>query len=157
MCVDFAVKHNVEYVEFDAGWYGPEGSSESDARRVSVDPKRSKGPLDLHAVIQYARERGIGILVYVNRRAPEHQIDEILPLYEKWGIKGVKYGFVQFGSQRWTTWLHEAVRKATRYHLMVDVHDEYRPTGYSRTCSHACWPAPRTIRFAITTSASMKV
>jgi alpha-glucosidase len=25
------------------------------------------------------------------------------------------------------------VRKAARYHLMVDVHDEYRPTGFSRT------------------------
>jgi len=132
-CVDFAAAHNLQYVEFDAGWYGPEGSSESDARTISVDPKRSKGPLDLHAVIQYAKERGIGILVYVNRRALERQIDEILPLYEKWGINGVKYGFVQVGSQRWTTWLHEAVRKAARYHLMVDVHDEYRPTGYSRT------------------------
>jgi alpha-glucosidase len=29
--------------------------------------------------------------------------------------------------------LHEAVRKAAHYELMVDIHDEYRPTGYSRT------------------------
>jgi alpha-glucosidase len=40
---------------------------------------------------------------------------------------------VQVGSQQWTTWLHEAVRKAAKHHLMVDVHDEYRPTGYSLT------------------------
>jgi len=132
-CVDFAAAHNLQYVEFDAGWYGPEGSGESDARTVSVDPQRSKGPLDLHAVIEYANQRDIGILVYVNRRALERQLDEILPLYEKWGIKGVKYGFVQVGSQQWTDWLHEAVRKAAEHHLMVDVHDEYRPTGYSRT------------------------
>jgi alpha-glucosidase len=84
-------------------------------------------------VIEYARQRGIGILVYVNRRALERQLDDILPLYENWGIKGVKYGFVQVGSQQWTSWLHEAVRKAAKHHLMVDVHDEYRPTGYSRT------------------------
>ncbi len=132
-CVDFAVAHNLQYVEFDAGWYGPEGSNNSDARTVSVDPKRSKGPLDLHAVIEYAGKRDIGIILYVNRRALERQLDEILPLYESWGIKGVKYGFVQVGSQRWTSWLHEAVRKAAKYHLMVDIHDEYRPTGYSRT------------------------
>ena len=132
-CVDFAVEHNLQYVEFDAGWYGEENSDESDARTISVDPKRSKGPLDLHQVIDYAKQRGIGIILYVNRKALERQLDEILPLYEKWGIKGVKYGFVQVGSQRWTAWLHEAVRKAARHHLMVDIHDEYRPTGYSRT------------------------
>jgi alpha-glucosidase len=132
-CVDFAVAHNLQYVEYDAGWYGHEYSDGSDATTISVDPKRSPGPLDLHAVIDYAARRGIGIIVYVNRRALERQLDEILPLYESWGIKGVKYGFVQVGSQRWTRWLHEAVRKAARHHLMVDVHDEYRPTGYSRT------------------------
>ena len=132
-CVDFAVEHNLQYVEFDAGWYGHEYSDQSDATTISVDPKRSKGPLDLHAVIDYAKNRGIGILLYVNRRALERQLDEILPLYESWGVKGVKYGFVQVGSQQWTNWLHEAVRKAAKHHLMVDVHDEYRPTGYSRT------------------------
>ena len=132
-CVDFAVEHNLQYVEFDAGWYGHEYGDDSDARTISVDPKRSKGPLDLHYIIEYAKQRGIGIILYVNRKALERQLDEILPLYEKWGIKGVKYGFVQVGSQRWTAWLHEAVRKAARHHLMVDIHDEYRPTGYSRT------------------------
>jgi alpha-glucosidase len=132
-CVDFAVKHNLQYVEYDAGWYGHEYSDNSDAKTVSVDPKRSKGPLDLHHVIDYAKKRGIGIILYVNRRAIERQLDEILPLYEKWGVKGVKYGFVQVGSRKWTRWLHEAVRKAAKYHLMVDIHDEYRPTGYSRT------------------------
>ncbi len=132
-CVDFAVEHNLQYVEFDAGWYGNEYSDDSDATTISVDPKRSKGPLDLHHVIDYATKRGIGIILYVNRRALERQLDEILPLYEKWGIKGVKYGFVQVGSQQWTAWLHEAVRKAAQHHLMVDIHDEYRPTGYSRT------------------------
>jgi alpha-glucosidase len=132
-CVDFAVEHNLQYVEFDAGWYGPENSDESNATTVSVDPKRSKGPLDLHYVTEYAKQRGIGIILYVNHKALERQLDEILPLYEKWGIKGVKYGFVQVGSQRWTSWLHQAVQKAARHHLMVDIHDEYRPTGYSRT------------------------
>jgi len=132
-CVDFAAEHNLQYVEFDAGWYGHEYSEESDARTISVDPKRSKGPLDLHAVIEYARQRDIGIILYVNRRALERQLDEVLPLYEKWGIKGVKYGFVRVGPHQWTAWLHEAVRKAAEHHLMVDIHDEYRPTGYSRT------------------------
>ncbi len=40
---------------------------------------------------------------------------------------------MQVGSQHWTDWLHQAVRMAADNHLMVDIHDEYRPTGYSRT------------------------
>ena len=132
-CVDFAAKHNLQYVEFDAGWYGPENDVSSDASSITVDPKRSPGPLDLHGVIDYANEKGIGIILYVNRRALEKQLDEILPLYQSWGIKGLKYGFVNVGPQEWTAWLHDAVRKSADHQLMVDVHDEYRPTGYSRT------------------------
>jgi len=132
-CIDFAERHNLQYVEFDAGWYGPEHDLSSDASTVTVDPKRSKGPLDLPWVINYADKKNIGIILYVNHRAMEKQLDQILPLYQSWGIKGLKYGFVNVGSQYWTSWLHEAVRKAAKYELMVDVHDEYRPTGYSRT------------------------
>jgi alpha-glucosidase len=132
-CVDFAVRNNLQFVEFDAGWYGHEYSDDSDATTVTVDPKRSPGPLDLPEVIRYARERGIGVLLYVNRRALERQLDTILPLYREWGVAGVKYGFVRVGSQEVTTWLHMAVRKAAENRLMVDIHDEYRPTGYSRT------------------------
>jgi alpha-glucosidase len=132
-CVDFAAENGLQYVEFDAGWYGNEYDDTSDATTITVDPKRSPGPLDLHQVIEYAETKGIGIILYVNRRALEKQIDEILPLYKSWGIKGVKYGFVQVGSQEWTNWLHEAVKKAAENKLMVDIHDEYRPTGFSRT------------------------
>jgi len=133
-CIDFAAKMGLQYVEYDAGWYGPEGDAASDARTVRRDvTKAGKGDLDLQEVIRYGQQRGIGILLYVNRRHLETQLDEILPLYRQWGVKGVKYGFVQVGNQQWTTWLHEAVRKAAAHRLMVDIHDEYRPTGYSRT------------------------
>jgi alpha-glucosidase len=134
-CVDFAARMGIDYVEFDAGWYGHEYSDASDARAVNVDPKRSKGPLDLQEVIDYGKAKGVGVILYVNRRALERQLDEILPLYQKWGVKGVKYGFVNVGSQQWTSWLHAAVRKAAEHRLVVDIHDEYRPTGVSRT-----WP-----------------
>jgi len=132
-CVDFAVQRGLQYVEYDAGWYGHEYDPNSDATTVTLDPKRSKGPLDLHEVIRYADEHGIGIIVYVNHLALEKQLDELLPLYRKWGIKGIKFGFVNVGSQQWTRWLHEAIRRCAEYEFMVDVHDEYRMTGYSRT------------------------
>ncbi len=131
--IDFAAAHQIKYVSFDAGWYGKEDADTSDARRVMIDPARSKGPLDLQKVIDYAKQKDIGIILYVNRRALERQLDELLPLYKKWGIKGIKFGFVQVGSQQWTNWLHEAIRKCANYEMLVDVHDEYRPTGYART------------------------
>lgn len=143
--VDAAVAHNMQYIHFDAGWYGFENDISCDATTwVSpapgwspqpVPPEKLKGkdPFDLLEVIDYAQKRGIGVILYVNRRHLETQLDEILPVYRKWGIKGMKFGFVNVGSQHWTSWLHEAIRKCADHHILVNIHDEYRPTGYERT------------------------
>lgn len=132
-CIDFAAENGLQFVEFDAGWYGNQYDESSDATTVTPDPAGPFGPLDLPDVLRYANERGIGIILYVNRRALESQADEIFPLYREWGIAGVKFGFVNTGPQEWTSWLHDEIRNAADNQLMVDVHDEYRPTGYSRT------------------------
>jgi len=133
--VDFAVKRNLQYLHFDAGWYGPEASKESDATTVRLDPARNPNPnaLNLKEAIAYAKKNKLKVILYVNQRALAQQLDVILPLYKSWGVDGLKFGFVQVGSQYWTAWLHEAVRKCARYGLVVDIHDEYRPTGFSRT------------------------
>lgn len=132
-CVDFAVRHKLQYIEFDAGWYGPEDDFASDATQVSIDPRRYIGPLDLHRVIRYAKDNGIKVMLYINHRAMVNQLDELLPLYKMWGVEGIKFGFVEVGPQRWTSWLHECVRKAADYGFVLTIHDEYRPTGYQRT------------------------
>ncbi|MGJ7029677.1 glycoside hydrolase family 97 catalytic domain-containing protein [Niabella hirudinis] len=132
--VDFAVKRHLQYIHFDAGWYGHEYDAAADASRVSVDPKRNPvNDLDMQEVIRYARQRGIGVFLYVNQIALAKQLDILLPLYQQWGVAGIKFGFVNVGSFKWTQWLHDAVKKCAQYHLMVDIHDEYRPTGFSRT------------------------
>lgn len=132
--VDFAAKRGLNYIHFDSGWYGSEISKESDPRKSDVDPQRCPiNDLDMPEVTRYAKSKGIGVWVYVNQRALSAYLDEILPLYESWGIAGIKFGFVHVGSFRWTTWLHDAVKKCAKHHLMVDIHDEYRPTGFSRT------------------------
>jgi alpha-glucosidase len=130
--IDFTSSHNMQYVEFDAGWYGPENNDLSDASAVNLDPARSKGPLDMKEVINYGNSKNIRILLYVNRRALEKQLDTLLPIYKKWGIAGIKFGFVQVGTQDVTRWLHESVKKAAAFQMAADVHDEYRPTGFSR-------------------------
>ncbi|KAA9346638.1 glycoside hydrolase family 97 protein [Larkinella humicola] len=132
--VDFAVEQNIDYLHFDAGWYGHEYEIASDATRVSVDPRRNpKGDLDLPEAIRYAKSKGKKVILYVNHRALERQLDTLLPLYQRWGVAGIKYGFVHTGSHHWTVWLHDAIRKAAKHHLVLDIHDEYSPTGFSRT------------------------
>lgn len=133
--IDYAVKRKMQYIHIDAGWYGFEGGDNSDATKVAADSVgyATNGNLDIQEVVKYGKERGIGVWLYVNQKHLVRQLDDILPLYKKWGIKGIKFGFVQVGSQFWTTWLHEAIRKCAKYEMLVDVHDEYRPTGYSRT------------------------
>lgn len=129
-CIDFCVQRGISFILYDAGWYGPEGDPASDAS--AVDPKRAAN-LNIQDVVRYGREKGVGVILYVNRRALEKQMDQIFPLYEQWGVKGVKFGFVNVGSQKWTAWVHEGIRKAAAHHLMVDIHDEFRSTGYQRT------------------------
>ena len=126
--VDFCVDRGLQYIELDAGWYGPEMKMSSSALKVA-----DNRDFDMAELCAYAKSKGIGVWVYVNQRALYQELDRILPLYQKWGISGIKFGFVQIGSQEWTTWLHNAVKKCADYHLMVDIHDEYRPTGWSRT------------------------
>jgi alpha-glucosidase len=126
--VDFCVDRGLQYIELDAGWYGPEMKMSSSALKVL-----ETRDIDMPKLCEYAKSKGIGVWVYVNQRALYQQLDQLLPLYEKWGISGIKFGFVQIGSQEWTTWLHNAVKKCADHHILVDIHDEYRPTGWSRT------------------------
>jgi alpha-glucosidase len=126
--IDFAAAHNLQYILFDWKWYGPALTFHTDARKVVA-------PIDMPKVVEYGKQKGVGVWLYVNHQSLQLQDDEIFPLFKSWGIKGVKFGFVELGSHRWTVWLEELIKKAADNQLMVNIHDEYRPTGTSRT-----WP-----------------
>lgn len=135
-CIDFATEQNLGYVLLDAGWYGPEGKDSSVATGVNIDPARYTGPLDLPEVMAYARQKGVGVILYVNYRALRNgRIDTILPLFKSWGVAGIKFGFVPVGDREVTKRLHEWIEKAAAQGMVLDIHDEYRPTGITRT-----WP-----------------
>ena len=125
-CIDFCAAHNMDYILYDWKWYGPSFAFNSDAREVVA-------PIDMKKVVEYGKSKGIGVWVYVNQHALQKQAEQIFPLYKEWGLAGVKFGFVQFTSQHWADWVHRTVRLAAQNDLMVNIHDEYRPTGYSRT------------------------
>jgi alpha-glucosidase len=125
--IDYCLVHGIEYLHLDAGWYGKETSSGSDASTVSVKD------LNLTDVISYGNKNGIGVILYVNHKALKKQYKEIFPLYQKWGIAGVKFGFIDGRTQSGINFIHDAVAEAARNRLIVNIHDNYRPTGMSRT------------------------
>lgn len=63
--VDFAVKRRLQYIHFDAGWYGFEYDKSSDATTVTLDPRRNEqiDALNLQEVISYAKSKGIGVIL----------------------------------------------------------------------------------------------
>lgn len=127
--IDFAAKHNLQYILFDWKWYGPAYSFSSDATKVAIPH------FDLPGIIEYGKQKGVGVWLYVNLQGLYSQSDSLFRVYKQWDVKGVKFGFVQAGSHRWTTWLEEMFKKAAENQIMVNVHDDWRPTGEQRT-----WP-----------------
>jgi alpha-glucosidase len=125
-CVDLAARLHMRYVLFDAGWYGPE-------RALTSDPAVVIPAIDLPKVIAYGKEKGIGVLLYVNYIGLQNHLDTILPLYKQWGVAGLKFGFVDGLSQQGLTWLAGAIRKVNDAGLVLNIHDNYKPTGLSRT------------------------
>jgi len=128
-CVNFAVKHRLQYFEYDAGWYGPESTT--------LDATQPKAGLDLPGVINYANSNGVGVILYVNWLAMTNQLNILPPLYQSWGVKGIKYGFVgpnsAIGQQTPNAIVNQAMRLCATNRIMCDVHDEFRPSGYTRT------------------------
>lgn len=124
--IDFAAKHNFSYILIDAGWYGAEFRSTS-------DPKVPIPAVDIPKIVAYGKERNIGLILYVNYVGLKQKLDTILPLYKKWGVSGLKFGFVDGGTQKGLSWLDTAMKKVNDLGFILNVHDHYKPTGLSRT------------------------
>ena len=122
--VDFAVARGLQYIEYDAGWYGPEFTT--------VDATAPIAAIDLPSVISYATSRGIGVFLYVNRLALT-DADSLFGLYKSWGVAGIKLGFINDGTQAMTNQVTGWAETAAKYQLLIDMHDDVRPFGYERT------------------------
>ncbi len=126
--IDFAAVGGLQYVELDAHWYGNDETLETGDATTA----RARN-LDLPEIIRYGKEKKVGVVLYVDHNQMKKQRDVLFPLYEKWGVAGVKIGFVDVGPQTETAWITETIQKAAEYHLLLDIHDGYRSTGLERT------------------------
>lgn len=130
-CIDFAANMHFQYIMFDAGWYGKGYAAEFDK---DSDPVKVVSAIDMPGVTRYAKEKGIGLILYVNYVGlRKNNLDTLFTLYKSWGVRGLKFGFVNGLTQDGIQWLMKAVAKAQDYGFIINVHDNYKPTGLSRT------------------------
>ena len=132
--IDFASAHDIQYIEVSDYWYWFKGDWEQGiTHTVDDDITRPSPRVDITDVLQYAKERGVRAILWVDWEALKKQIDVAFPLYEKWGASGVKVDLMNRDDQDMVKFYMQVAQKAAEHHLVVDFHGAYKPTGLRRT------------------------
>ncbi|HUX57792.1 MAG TPA: glycoside hydrolase family 97 protein [Bacteroidales bacterium] len=118
--VDFAAKSGLEYMLVDGGW---------NARNDITKP----GKIDIPEIVRYAANKGVKVWIWVSYSDVVNRMDEVFPIYEKWGIAGLKIDFIERDDQDGNNFYYQAAEKAAQYHLMLDIHGSTKPSGINRT------------------------
>jgi alpha-glucosidase len=124
--IDFAAEFGLEYVLIDAGWYG-------DHRDGGADITTPIPGMDIPDLVAYAKGKNVRLLVWLNWEAVRDQMDVAFPLYERWGLAGVKIDYMDRKDQDIVSFYQRATRTAAKYHLAVDFHGAYAGSGEERT------------------------
>lgn len=123
--IDFASANKLEYVVFDEGWSKPE-----DLEKINPD-------MDMDALFVYAKQKNVGIILWVTGRALEEKFESSFAKFSKWGCVGVKVDFLCRDDQAMVNFYERVAKTAAGYHMLVDFHGAYKPTGFSRTYPNA--------------------
>src|SRR5262245_34420139 len=118
--VDFAAESGFEYMLVDAGW------SDRDITKMN-------GKVDIPALVSYARGKNVKIWIWLYYGSVDAQLEEAFPLFEKWGVAGVKIDFIERDDRRGIDFYYRVARAAADHHLMVDFHGASKPSGIERT------------------------
>lgn len=121
--IDFAAAHGIAYVILDEGW-----AVNKKADLMQVIPE-----IDLPMLCQYAKERGIGLILWAGYYAFDRDMENVCKHYSEMGIKGFKVDFMDRDDQIMVDFHRRAAETAAKYHMMLDFHGTYKPTGLSRT------------------------
>jgi len=118
--VDFAAESGFPYMMLDAGW------SDRDITKM-------RGNVDVPELVQYAAKKPVKIWIWLYSKAVAEQMQQAFPLYEKWGVAGVKIDFILRNDQQGIQWYYDVAKLAAEHHLMVDFHGATQPWGIQRT------------------------
>jgi alpha-glucosidase len=130
--IDFAAKSGFRYMLIDAGWAQGAKPGEYGA---PVDITKVNPAVDMPELLRYAKERKVKLWLWSHWTSVDKYMDQAFPLYEKWGIAGVKIDFMQRDDQWMVNWYRRVVENAAAHHLMIDFHGAFKPDGLRRT-----WP-----------------
>ncbi|MEJ5368291.1 MAG: glycoside hydrolase family 97 protein [Bryobacteraceae bacterium] len=121
--IDFAAKYGIEYIVLDEGWYKL-------GNVLEVVPEVS-----MEEILAYARQKNVGVILWVVWKTLADQMQAALDQYAKWGVKGIKVDFMQRDDQKLVNFYHELAREAAKRKMLVDYHGAQRPALMTRT-----WP-----------------
>jgi len=121
--VDFAARSGLEYMLVDARWM------------QGRDITKPTPACDIPEVVRYAAGKNVKVWLWMHWTSLDHQMEEALPLFEKWGIAGIKIDFLERDDQAMIAFYYRVAEKAAEHHLMVEFHGATKPWGMERT-----WP-----------------
>jgi len=119
--IDFAAANHIEYILLDEGWAN------------SLDIMQIVPEVNLQEIIDYGKQKNVGVWLWGGWLPLDKKIDEALGKYSKMGIKGFKIDFMDRDDQKMVQFYYRMAKKAAEYHLMIDYHGAYKPTGLQRT------------------------
>ena len=129
--IDFAAASGFPYYLIDAGW--AQGSGGCCDPLPTTDITRAADGIDMPALVQYAAEKGVGLILWAHWEHVRTRMDEVLDTYARWGIKGVKIDFMNRDDQDVVDFYHRVAAATARRHLLLDLHGAYVPAGLQRT------------------------
>lgn len=132
--IDFAAASGFPYMLIDAGWEAPDTSPHPDQPRLA-DITHVSPQINMPELLRYAKQRHVKIWLWAHWTSVNKYMNQAFPLFEKWGVAGVKIDFINRDDQWMADWCRRVVQNAAEHHLMIDYHGVFKPDGLRRT-----WP-----------------
>jgi alpha-glucosidase len=132
--IDFASASGFSYMLIDAGWALADRKGPQDYAAVA-DITQVTPEIDMPELLRYAKEKNVRLWLWSHWTSVDKYMDAAFPLFEKWGIAGVKIDFMNRDDQQMVAWYRRVAELAAQHHLMLDYHGAFKPDGLRRT-----WP-----------------
>ena len=136
--IDLAAEMGWPYQLMD--WYWYEGmtsynkSLHSQPNAIKGDFTKPVPEINVPELIQYARSKNVRLLIWAHSLDIEtFGVEKALEHLAEQGFAGVKIDFLNSQSQETVEWCEKVLVTAAKYHLLVDFHGTYKPTGLART------------------------
>ena len=129
--IDFAAASGFPYFLIDAGWAYKTGPCCE--ALPETDITRPEAAIDMPALVKYAADKHVGLLLWAHWKHVEPRMDEVLDTYERWGIKGIKVDFMQRDDQQMVEFYRRLAEGTARRHMLLDMHGAFTPVGFART------------------------